>query len=59
MKDFFKAFIYEEDGIEILEVIAIIAASCIVIGVIMGLYGIMKDKVLEVQGQVDGLDMTF
>lgn len=58
-KQFLKAFWMEEDGIEILEVIAIIAASCIVISVIMALYGVMSDKIREVQGQVEGLDMTF
>lgn len=56
---FLKAFWREEEGIEILEVIAIIAASCIVISVIMALYGVMSDKIREVQSQVQGLDMSF
>lgn len=59
LKRFLSAFWREEEGIEILEVIAIIAASCIVISVIMALYGVMSDKIREVQGQVQGLDMTF
>ncbi|MCQ2510069.1 MAG: hypothetical protein MJ116_06360 [Lachnospiraceae bacterium] len=59
LKRFLSAFWREEEGIEILEVIAIIAASCIVISVIMALYGVMSDKIREVQSQVQGLDMSF
>ena len=56
---FLKAFFKEEEGIEILEVIAIIAACCIVISVIMALYGAMSSKISDVQTQVEGLDMSF
>lgn len=59
IKGFLKAFWEEEDGIEVLEVIAIIAACCLVISVIMALYGAMSSKVSDVQRQVEGLNMTF
>lgn len=58
-KEFLKAFWMEEDGVEVLEVVAIIAACCLVVSVIMALYGAMSEKISDVQTQVEGLDMTF
>lgn len=58
-KVFLNTFWKEEEGVEVLEVVAIIAACCLVVSVIMALYSAMSEKISDVQTQVEGLDMTF